>query len=134
MVIVRGGRREPFGQLLLLAPFLRARMRLSRDIPGNTKTAAADGELIVPFESSFHDAHAVNANPVRAAEIADHEVVIDVGNAAMMSGNFSGIDLNIALGVAAYQHDRLVQQNAGTIVQRDELCRHGTAHFPAAMV
>ena len=59
------------------------------------------------------DADAVDADAVGAAEVADDEVIADLGDAAVAAGNLARRDLDVALGVAADEQDRLVQPDAG---------------------
>src|SRR5262249_40101294 len=90
-------------------------------------------KLVLATEPTFEHASAVDTNPIRASQVANHQVITYLGNTAMATRNLAGIDLNIAFGVPADQHDRLIQQNAGPFRQGHELCRHETAHSTATL-
>jgi hypothetical protein len=80
---------------------------------------AADGEFIPGLNAAFHDAHAIDANPVRAAKITHDKKIMNLGNAAMTTGNFARVDLDVALRMSAEEQDRLIQQDARAVGQRD---------------
>src|SRR5439155_1889209 len=73
----------------------------------------------------FEHADAVDADAVGAPEVADHELLADLGDAAVPPRDFARVKADVALQVPAEQQDRLVQENAGTFIQGLELCRHG---------
>src|SRR5207237_431197 len=95
-----------------------------RLVPGDAIAVVADGQLVPGLEPSFRDAHPVDADAVGAVQVANDEVVIDLGDAAVAARNLARIDLDVALWMAAEEQDRLVHQDAGSFVQRHELSRH----------
>src|SRR5665213_3221740 len=101
-------------RILLLA----GEHRLGRDgIPADAITVAADGQFIAWRDAAFDDAHAVDANAVGAAEIADNEVIADLGDAAVTARDLARINLDVALGMPANEQDRLIQPDARAFAQ-----------------
>jgi hypothetical protein len=80
---------------------------------------ATDGELIPGLDAAFHDAHAIDANPVRAAKIAHDKKIMNLRYAAMTPGNLARVDLDVALRMSAKEQDRLIQKDARAVGQRD---------------
>src|SRR5262249_51791659 len=85
---------------------------------------AADRQLVSRPQPAFEDPDAVDADAVGAAQVADDEVVADLGETAMAEGDLAGFDLEVALGVPAEQQNGLIHQDAGSFRQSDQLRRH----------
>jgi hypothetical protein len=66
---------------------------------------------------SFPSGHPrpVDLHPVRAAEVADHEVVVDLRQHAVAAGHLLRVQLHVALLVPAEQQHRLVEQDARAV-------------------
>src|SRR6266851_2043116 len=82
-------------------------------VPSESIAIIADRQLIAIGQPALGDADTVDPHTVGAAEVADDKVIVDLGDDAVLAGDFAGIDLDVALGVAANQQNRLVQQDAG---------------------
>jgi hypothetical protein len=68
----------------------------------------ADSQFIAFFEMPLDDPNAVNADAVGAGQIPDHQGLADLGDATVPSGNFGGIQLDVAFRIAAQKKDGLV--------------------------
>ena len=121
VILGRAGRRSRGRQLALHQVGLRLR---SRVVPGHLVAVIADRQFVAVPQFSFLHAHPVDADAVGAIEVAHHQVVGNLGDAAVAARNLARIDLDVAFGVAAEQQDRLVQHDAGAVSQGQELRRH----------
>jgi hypothetical protein len=83
----------------------------------------ADGQLIAGIELAFLDANAVDPDAVRAAQVPNHDMIVNLRNTAVPAGNFARGDLNVTLLVAANEHNWLVKKDVGPFAQGHQLWR-----------
>src|SRR5262249_8187269 len=91
---------------------------------GHLVAVVADRQLVAGAELALDDADPVDADAVGTVEVADDEVVVDLGDAAVPAGDLARVDLDVALGVPPDEEDRLVHEDAGPVVQRHEMSWH----------
>jgi hypothetical protein len=80
---------------------------------------AADCELVSWADAAFDHADAIDADAIGAAQVAHHQIVMNLCDTAMSAGNFARVDLDIALRMSAEQQDRLIQKYARAVVECD---------------
>ena len=84
----------------------------------------ANRQLISRVEVPLVHPNSINADAIGAAQIANHQMIVNLRDAAVSAGDFSRRNLNIAFLMAADQKDRLIQQDAGPFGQGHELRGH----------
>jgi hypothetical protein len=101
--------------------FFRAPERIAADLILETPHL----EFIAGDKLPFGDALTIDLHPIRAAQIANDEVIVDLGNHAVPPRHLLRVQLHIALFVTAEKQDGLIDLNARPIVEREEMRRHG---------
>ena len=84
----------------------------------------ADDEFVAGDQLAFNDSLAVNANAVRAAQIADHEIIMYLRNATVSPRHLFRVQLHVTFLMPTEQQNRLVEHNARAIRQRKKMSRH----------
>jgi hypothetical protein len=82
----------------------------------------ADRQFIAGFQEAFLHAHAIDADAIGAAQIADDKIIVDLGNTAVPAGNLARGDLDVTLLMPSDEHDWLIQKDVGAFAHGHELC------------
>jgi hypothetical protein len=131
----RGQENEPdFGRVFvwdLSKPELRAVVTGVRsDLTAVRPTPDGKRFLVVAGdELALRHSHAVDPHAVGAAEVADDEVVVHLRDDAVPARHLLGVQLDVALLVPAEQHDRLVDEDARSVGQREQVSGHGAGDW-----
>src|SRR5262245_54106026 len=84
----------------------------------------ADRQFVAVVQDALGDARAVDLDAVGAEEIADVEVILDLGHADVLPGDLGRRDLDVALLVPANQEYRLVDRQGLALAQGHQLRCH----------
>src|SRR5262249_2858318 len=95
----------------------RRRSRLVQVILFDGKAEVADGDFVAGMQVPLQHPLTVDADAVRAAQIADYQPAADLSDAAMTPGDLARVELNVAFGVTAQQQNGLVQEDIRRIGQ-----------------
>ena len=77
-------------------------------------------QLIAGSQPAGLDPHAVDPDAIGAAKVADHDLVILTGHAAVMPRNSQRVEPGIAIGITAYDDHGTVQSDVWTFIDSDE--------------
>jgi hypothetical protein len=84
----------------------------------------ADGKLVPFREVAFHHTNAIDPDAVRTTQIAHHQLIAHLRHAAMSPGDLAGVELDVALGIATEEENRLVNNDLESLGEADELNGH----------
>ena len=93
-------------------------------VPADLVAEVADDEFVAGDQLAFNDSLAVNANAVRAAQIADHEIIIHLRNATVSPRHLFRVQLHVTFLMPTEQQYRLIEHNTRAIRQRKKMSRH----------
>lgn len=93
------------------------RLVAAQHIPANLISEIPDRQFIAGKQLAFRCFLAIDANAIGAAQIANDQIIVDLGQNAMAPGNFFGLQLHIALGMATEQKNRFIDENAWPVGQ-----------------
>ena len=77
-------------------------------------------QLITGSQPAGLDPHAVDADAIGAAQVADDDLVILAGEAAVMPRNSQRLEPGVAIGVTAHDDHYAVQSDVWTFIKSDE--------------
>ena len=107
--------------------------RLTQNIAANLIFEVADLQFVSGLELSLDHSLAIDPHAIGASQIPDHQIIVDLGDAAMPSRDFFGIQLNIALLMTTKEQNRLVDEDTRAIAERKQVCGHGDRGVGAAI-
>jgi len=80
----------------------------------------SDRQLITGSQPAGLDPHAVNSDAISAAKVADHDLVILAGHAAVMPRDSLRLESGVAIGMTAHDDHGTVQGDVLTFIDGDE--------------
>ena len=83
-------------------------------------TDVSNRQLITGSQPAGLDPHAVDPDAIGAAKVADHDLVILAGHAAVMPRNSQRVEPGVAMGITAHDDHGTVQSDVWTFIDSDE--------------
>ena len=113
--MLNAGRPRPCPDAFLLVPGLRSGSRKTKRKPqvGDTQTSPGRRRPTL-------DAPAVDPGPIGAAQVANEDLAVADGQAAVATGYPRRVEADLASPIAADECQRLIETEGGVPVQRDE--------------
>jgi hypothetical protein len=77
-------------------------------------------QLITGSQPAGLDPRAVDSDAIGAAKVADHDLVILAGHAAVMARNSQRLEPGVAIGITAHDDHSTVQSDVWSFIDSDE--------------
>jgi hypothetical protein len=77
-------------------------------------------QLITGTQPAGLDPHAIDPDTIGAPKVADHDLVILAGHAAVMPRNSQRLEPGVAIGITAHDDHSTVQSDVWSFINSDE--------------
>src|SRR6516162_7949265 len=81
-------------------------------------------QLITGLQTAGLDPHAIDPDAIGAAKVADHDLVMVAGHAAVMSRNPQRFQPGVASRTTAHDDHGAIQSDVWAFIESDESCGH----------